>query len=449
MLLIFHLKNNNKAIFIIKIRFTEERKQGTGIGHWRTRIMTEPNIFTQYLDKRKSLVKNKKILQTSYTPDYLPHRDDKINEIVEIVAPSLNKDKPSNILIIGKTGTGKTAVISFIGKELKKADPEEENCSFIYLNCEIVDTPYGILYNIANHIISDPSRKIPFTGWSTDKILSELTSYIDEKNKIFIIVLDEIDRSFQKNGDDIFYYLTSINDKLENSTVAIIGITNNTKFTEFLSPRIKSRLGEEKIIFPPYNVEQLKDILYDRAKEAFEDGILSDGVIPYCAALTAQEGGDARRALDLLRMSADIAERNGDQIISEAHVKSAKNKIEIDAVSEVVKTLNIQSKMVLMSIIRNSEDGQTTMITGDVYSTYKFLCEATGTSVITQRRVADLISELDMLGIVHARVKSFGRAGRTKEIELNIPLNIVNNLKADEIFKGLENYKSSKQTTLM
>ena len=204
--------------------------------------MTEPNIFTQYLQKRNSLVKNKKILQSSYIPENLPHRDDKINEIVEIVAPSLNKDKPSNILIIGKTGTGKTAVMNYIGKELKKADPDEESCSFIYINCEIVDTPYGILYNIANQIISDPSRKIPFTGWSSEKILSELTSYVDEKNKIFIIVLDEIDRSFQKNGDDIFYYLTSINDKLQNSTVSIIGITSPVRSAPS-APGLPSRRG--------------------------------------------------------------------------------------------------------------------------------------------------------------------------------------------------------------
>jgi len=411
--------------------------------------MSESNIFTQYMEKRNVLVKNKKILQSSYIPEKLPHRNDKINEIVEIIAPSLNKDKPSNILIIGKTGTGKTAVMNYIGKELKKADPEEKNCSFIYINCEIVDTPYGILYNIANQIISDPSRRIPFTGWSLEKILSELTAYIEEADKIFIVVLDEIDRSFQKNGDDIFYYLTSINDQLKSSRVSIIGITNNTKFTELLSTRIKSRLGEEKIIFPPYNVNQLQDILYDRAKEAFDDGILAEGVIPYCAALSAQEMGDARRALDLLRMSADIAERNGDTSITEAHVKSAKSKIELDAVSEVIKTLTVQSKLVLMSVIKNTEQGMNTMITGDVYSTYKFLCEITGQSVITQRRVADLISELDMLGIVHARVKSFGRAGRTKEIELSTPKELISLVKSDELFKDIDNYKPPKQTTLI
>ena len=408
--------------------------------------MTETNIFTQYMQKRNVIVKNKKILQSSYIPENLPHRMDKIREIVEIIAPSLNKDKPSNILIFGKTGTGKTAVMNFVGKELKKADEEQQNCSFIYVNCEVVDTTYGILYNISNQIITDPSKRIPFTGWSLDKILAELTDYIGKQDKVFIIVLDEIDRSFQKNGDDIFYYLTTINEVLQNSKVSIIGITNNVNFTELLGQRVKSRLGEEKIIFPPYNVEQLQDILEARARDAFDEGVLDDDVIPYCAALSAQEMGDARRALDLLRMAADFAERNGDTRVTGAHVRYAKNKIELDAVSEIVKTLTIQSKIVLMSIIRNTENDMTTMTTGDVYSMYKFICESIGQSVLTQRRVAGLISELDMLGIIHARVKSFGRAGRTKEIELSTPKEIISMIKNDEIFKGM---KDRKQTTLM
>lgn len=411
--------------------------------------MVEDNIFTQYMQKRNVIVRNKKILQSSYIPENLPHRMDKIKEIVEIIAPSLNKDKPSNILIFGKTGTGKTAVINFVGKELRKADEEQQNCSFIYVNCEVVDTTYGILYNISNQIITDPSKRIPFTGWSLDKILAEITNYIDKQDKVFIIVLDEIDRSFQKNGDDIFYYLTTINEVLQNSKVSIIGITNNANFTELLGQRVKSRLGEEKIIFPPYNVEQLQDILYARAKDAFDEGVLDDDVIPYCAALSAQEMGDARRALDLLRMAADFAERNGDNKVTGAHVRYAKNKIELDAVSEVVKTLTIQSKIVLMSIIRNTDEGMTTMTTGDVYATYKFICETIGQSVLTQRRVAGLISELDMLGIIHARVKSFGRAGRTKEIELSTPKEIISMIKNDEIFRGFESLKPRKQTTLM
>ncbi|WII08101.1 orc1/cdc6 family replication initiation protein [Methanomassiliicoccales archaeon LGM-RCC1] len=412
--------------------------------------MTEPNIFNQYLNKRKDLVRYKKYLQTDYIPESLPHRDDLLNQLVEIIAPSLNKIKPSNILIIGQTGTGKTVTVNFLGKELKKADSAEENVSLIYINCEITDTPYGILYNIANTIITDSSKKVPYTGWSVDKIIEELKNYMEEQKKIFIVVLDEIDRSINKNGDDVFYYLTSINNSLKESKISVIGISNNPKFTDLLSSKIKSRLCEEKIIFPPYSVEEINDILLERANNAFDEGILDVGVIPYCAAITAQDGGDARRAISLLKLSAEIAERNGDPVITEAHVKSAKNKFEMDAVTEIVKkALNDQLKIVLMSIIKITEKGQKTMITGEVYSSYKDICEIIGYSSLTQRRVADMISELDMLGLIYARVKSYGRNGRTKEIELNLSRDIVDLLKEDELFKDLVNYKPPKQTTLI
>ncbi|MDR1405057.1 MAG: AAA family ATPase [Candidatus Methanoplasma sp.] len=406
------------------------------------------SIFDRSINRRNTLIKNRNILQTTYIPDQLPHREKEINNIVEIITPSLNKDKPSNILVIGKTGTGKTAVLNYIGKELLKADPEKKNCSFIYVNCEIVDNPYGILYNISNQIITDHNSKIPFTGWSLDRVYETILFYIDKENKVFIIVLDEIDRILQKNGDDIFYFLTTMNEILKESKISIIGVTNNTKFTELLTPRIKSRLGEEKVVFPPYNPEQLQDILRKRAEFAFEPGVLADDVIPYCAAISAQISGDARRALDFLKVSAEIAERNGDSIITEAHVNSARSKIELDAVVEVIKTLPAQSKIVLMSIIKNHESKSTVVITGDVYSVYKEICSALNCVVLKEKRVADLISELDMLGIVHARVKSFGRNGRTREIELNINKDIIDFVVKDELFEPLLKHKPIKQTTL-
>ncbi len=409
-------------------------------------LENESNIFTQYIKSRPRLVKNSKILQTTYIPDNLPHRKDQIDALVEIIAPALKGDKPSNVLIIGKTGTGKTAVVTHIGKELKKADPTESNVCFIYINCEVNDTNYGILYSISNQISDDAVNKIPFTGWSLDKILTALTEIIDKENKVFVVVLDEIDRSIQKNGDDIFYYLTTINEVLKESRVTIIGITNNAKFTDLLSPKIKSRLGEEKIVFPPYNVDQLKDILYNRAAIAFDEGVLDEDVIPYCAALSAQEMGDARKALELLRISAEIAERNGDLKVTSAHVHSARSKIEVDAIVEVIKTLTIQSKILLMGIIRNTEIDLSPMTTGDTYTSYKHVAESIGQSVLTQRRITGLIQELDMLGIIHARVKSNGRTGRTKEIELCIPKDIVNMVKEDDIFSE---YHPPKQTTLM
>ena len=410
--------------------------------------MTGDSIFKHYLEKKNTLIKDRGILQTTYVPEQLLHRESQINDIVDIVGPSLNKEQPSNILIIGKTGTGKTAVVNYVGKELMKEDAGNNNCCYIYVNCEVIDTPYSILYNISNQIITDPNNKIPFTGWSLDKIFNEITKVIDNENKVFIIVLDEIDKSFKKNGDDIFYFLTTVNTMLKRSRVSIIGITNNSKFTEeCLSPKIRSRLGEEKIIFPPYSLDQLIDILNDRAKIAFYPDVLEPSVINYCAAVSAQDSGDARKALDLLRIAADIAERNSDSMITPAHVDFARQKIELDAFTEIIKTLTDQSKIVLRSIIDNPKSENGYVNTGDVYVTYTNIANQLYLPILTQRRVADLISELDMLGIINARVKSFGRKGRTKEINVNLSKDVINLLNSDDLFQNFSHKSSVSQTT--
>ncbi|MDI3541314.1 MAG: archaeal cell division control protein 6 [Candidatus Methanomethylophilaceae archaeon] len=375
---------------------------------------------------------------------------EEIQQIASILATALHGNRPSNIMIFGKTGTGKTASVKFLGKELQRVDQNLQNVRFIYMNCEVVDTQYGVLQNIGNQIIINFEQRIPFTGWSTERVYNILMNKMDEEDKVFIIVLDEIDKLFYKSGDDVLYHLTKMNDDLRRSKLSVIGISNDLKFTEFMDPRVRSRLGEEKMVFPPYNAEQLRDILAQRAELAFEPGALEESVIPLCAALSAQEMGDARRALDLLRISAEIAERNGDDRVTEAHVLKAKNKIELDAISEAVRTLPTQSKLVLFSIINNDDKGNRYMTTGDVYSEYKQLAEAAGVSILTQRRITDLISEMDMLGIIHARVKSFGRGGRTKEIELSVPkMETKQILEDDEELRPLKNYRPATQTTLI
>ncbi|MDD1746837.1 MAG: ORC1-type DNA replication protein [Methanomassiliicoccales archaeon] len=410
----------------------------------------EENVFKQYLTGKQIFRNNREILRPSYIPGDLPHRQGQIHQLAQIMVTALKGERPSNVLIFGKTGTGKTAVVKYLGNEIKKADSELNRVIFLYMNCEVVDTQYGVLQNIGNQFIQDFEDRIPFTGWSTERVYNILREKVDEQSRVIIIVLDEIDKLVYKSGDDVLYHLSKINDDLKNARVSVIGISNDLKFTEFLDPRVKSRLGEEKLVFPPYNAEQLQDILHQRATLAFDVGILEGAVIPLCSALAAQEHGDARRALDLLRIAAEIAERNNDDHITEAHVYKAKNKIELDCVTEAVKTLPTQSKLVLLGILLNEEKNNGRMTTGDVYETYRDLCKIVGVACLTQRRVTDLISELDMLGIIHARVKSFGRGGRTKEIEAAVPLaETMRTLEEDEILQMLKNYKPKTQTTLM
>ncbi len=412
--------------------------------------MDDASIFQPYLNSRRIFQRNREILRPSYIPDELPHRKQQINQLASILVTALKGERPSNVLIFGKTGTGKTAAVKYLGKEIKKADSEFNRVNYLYMNCEVVDTQYGVLQNIGNMFIDNFNERIPFTGWSTERVYNILREKIDDSNRVVIIVLDEIDKLVYKSGDDVLYHLSRINDDLQNAKVSLIGISNDLKFTEFLDPRVKSRLGEEKMVFPPYNAEQLNDILMQRSNLAFYSDVIDAGVLPLCSALAAQEHGDARRALDLLRVAAEIAERNADDKVTEAHVFKAKNKIELDCITEAIKTLPTQSKLVLMSIMLNEERDDGKLTTGDVYEVYRELSKAVGVTMLTQRRVTDLISELDMLGIIHARVKSFGRGGRTKEIESSVPLIETKRLlEEDEILQSIKNFKPKNQTTLI
>jgi cell division control protein 6 len=421
------------------------------------------------------IFENKEVLRPSYTPHRLPHREEQINNMATILVTALRGDTPSNILIYGKTGTGKTASAKFVSEELESTSRKYEvPCEVEYINCEVTDTQYRVLAQLANKFIEkneevvadrldelgdlaerigsgsgadDPVadtefadrealeeriaelevdlesfEPVPMTGWPTDRVYSAFFDAVDYHERVVVIMLDEIDKLVEKSGDDTLYNLSRMNSELENSRISIMGISNDLKFTDFLDPRVKSSLGEEEIVFPPYDATQLRDILQQRADVAFKPDSLTEDVIPLCAAFAAQEHGDARRALDLLRTAGELAERDRTEMVNEGHVRQAQEKIELDRVVEVVRTLPTQSKLVLYATTLLEKNGVHNINTGEVFNIYKRLCQEIDADVLTQRRVTDLISELDMLGIVNAVVVSKGRYGRTKEISLSVPI---------------------------
>jgi len=214
---------------------------------------------------------------------------------------------------------------------------------------------------------------------------------------------------------------------LKNSSVTIVGITNDLGFINNLDPRIKSSLSEEELIFPPYDAVQLQDILKMRAKDAFVGESISPGVIEKCAALAAQEHGDARRALDLLRVSAELAERSGVQLVKIEHVDTAEDKIDVDSTVELIKAQPRQSQAVLWAIMKSEK--KSNIETGDIIDFYHQVCRENSLKALTQRRVSDLIAEMDLFGIINSKVVSKGRYGRTRVISLEVSDHVYNKLK--------------------
>lgn len=379
----------------------------------------------------RNLFKNKQILQSNYFPELVGHRDKEIKCIASILAPSLLGQKTSNLFIYGKTGTGKTLSVQHVSAELSKRASENKILRIEYLNCKlkkVADTEYRILAELIKKL----GGSVPATGLPTDQVYLKFLEILENsKEKIFILILDEIDQAVKKISDEFLYNLTRLNSELKNVQIVIVGISNDLRFLDMIDQRVRSSLSEEELVFPPYNALQLQEILKKRAADSFTEGVVNEGVIAKCAAFAAREHGDARRALDLLRVAGEIAERESSPKICIKHIDLANDKIERDKILDIIETEPKQFQLVLFSIFELITKTKENIFTGDIYSYYTELCKKVNIESLTQRRVSDILAEFDMLGLINARVISKGRQGRTREIKLAIPENLLS--KAKEI----------------
>jgi len=397
------------------------------------------NIFDSF--DKKSIFRDKSLLQTNYQPEDILHREEQIKQIASILAPVLRGERASNLFLYGKTGTGKTLSIKFVSDKLLKRVKKESGfkLNIAYLNCKlkkVSDTEYRILAEL----IKKFGGTIPQTGLPTQSVYNKFIEIIDSEKQLLVLILDEIDQTVKKISDDFLYNLTRLNSELTQSQICLVGVSNDLTFLDGLDPRVRSSLSEEEIVFAPYNALQLREILNKRAELAFKENILVEGVIAKCAAFAAREHGDARRALDLLRIAGELAERDGSLKIKLEHIDQANNKIERDKILDVIKSEPKQFQFVLYSIIKLTENQSNEPIfTGDIYNFYQDLCLKNKSEVLTQRRVSDIVQEFDMLGIINVRVISKGRGGRMREIKLAITNNIAK--KAKEIIENSLDYQ--------
>lgn len=379
------------------------------------------NVFERFL-KSTNIFKNRQVLRHDHIPEKFPHREKQIRYLGEIMAPLLRNFRCSNIFLYGKTGTGKTAVIKYVlDKLVHKSLEVGVPIKIGYVNCRLIGTEYRVLASLCECI----GLKVPFTGLAVGEVFDRFKSGLDLHSFFFIVVLDEIDALIKTRGDTLLYELTRINEDLSSSKISIVGISNDLRFKELLDPRVLSSLSEEEIVFKPYDADELKDILWDRAKSAFRGNVLLEGAVSLCAAKAAAEHGDARRALDLLRVAGELAEREGAEIVTEDNIRRAEKRIEHDRIAEAIKNLPSHSKIVLCSVYLLHRAKLNFAITGDIYEIYRELCGSSGITPLTQRRVSGLINELDIIGLLNTRVVSMGRYGRTKKIRLSIAHGLV------------------------
>ncbi len=388
------------------------------------------------------IFQNREVLSPHFTPKKLVFREKEINGIERAVAPSLKGDRGRNLFIYGKTGTGKTSCVNYVIEEIKSIPNTRARIS--YINCKIYNSRFKVLAKITGDHLPTYAKR----GYGAVDLYERLRNWVEEDNKIFVAVLDEID--MVKDLDDLIYTLTRINSDIKAGGVSMIGISNRVSFKEDLDPRSLSTLYETELVFPPYYATELYAIIKERATAGFKKGAISDEVLHYIAAQAAKEGGDARYSLKVLSKTGELGEERKLTEVTMKEAQDAARLAEDESVYELIGTLPEHQKLVLYSVSLLTQSGgtykkltdgvDTYLFSGEIYNRYKGICESMKKEPKSERWYRKYLSELEMQGLIAAFESGKGIRGHTKLVKLLVPARKTRDVLEKDLF-GVPEHK--------
>lgn len=375
-------------------------------------------------DRADTIFRNEDVLREDWRPDAIIGRDDEMTKYHDALQPVIRGAQPLNIFLYGKTGVGKTVATELILDQLQDdaADYDDLDVTVEYLRCNSLNSSYQVVAHLINSLKPD-GEEIATTGYDQQTLFNILWDELDRIGGTVLIVLDEIDNI--GTDDDILYELprARANGYVTAAKPGVIGISNDFKFRDRLSPKVKDSLCDEEIEFPPYGADQLIEILEDRAGQAFQDDALDDGVVPLCAGIAARDSGSARQALRLLYQAGTVAANQDAPQVTEAHVREAEDQLQREEIADKIRDLTTHAHLILAAVVKHHVQGGTPLRTREIYPAYQELAHEAGIDPLVLRRMRDHLSELALYSVLDRRKRNDGyNKGSYHEFSLAIPV---------------------------
>jgi len=350
-------------------------------------------------------------------------REKQLTRIISHLTPILDSAYPPSALIYGPTGSGKTVslihVLSTFGKVAEKHGIKFQ---YRYIDLTSPKTYFGSLNEIAMAL--DDSNRRYRKGIPIEYMQDRIAKAINAYHGYLVLLVDEVD-NIRPNPDALLTYLAKTLPRKVSCRIILILLTNRLDWEKTLDPRILSFLKKTDVIFEPYDALDLLEILKLRAEKALRTEKVDEAALNKVAAYASRETGDARKAVELLAKAVEVAEEDSGYLGLD-EVDLAESRLEVDKTTELINALAAQQRLALQASYTILAKGKMKVYTGQTYEVYRDLCHGYGTRPLTQRRFCDMISFLDLYGLINARVVSRGRYGKTREIMGSLPEKVIN-----------------------
>ena len=349
-------------------------------------------------------------------------RDNEIKELSSHFAGILRGGHPCHLAVWGKTGTGKTLTLNyFLNLLCELCQNKNIPIRYEYLNLSTPRPCFRALNDLA--CVLNASKR-----YKNGISLEDLMLFIEEKlanyKGYLILYIDEVD-NVRRDKDTFMRFLIRRLPQQIPAKLILVFASNQLDWPDHLDPRVKSFFKVNELIFKPYDAVDLQRILQVRVEKALEEKAVDDGVMDKIAAMASREHGDARKAVALLAKSAYLAEKESTNITLET-VDEAATEIEKDRYLTLLRTAPTQMQAAMAGIIEAVRQSDKQLIgTGEAYDAYKVFCGKAGIRPISGRAFGDIIAELDIYSLIRSRIISKGRYGRTREIILGLPQELI------------------------
>jgi archaeal cell division control protein 6 len=377
------------------------------------------------VEKENLLFAKKTFLDNLTLPSKIIGREMKAKELIRFLLGYKQGLVVPFVSVYGRSGSGKSTVVKFVCENL------DEDVSYAFVNLRKARTVFGC----ANLILAELGQPSLKSAQGINIAIEEISNTIEQglskkKNntRLFILVLDEFDvLLYDKRGkpSDFIYKLLVMEEKLREKgyLMCIIAISNNVMSDYEIDDRVRSRIGTSEVFFEPYRLQTVLALLKDRAEKAFSEPVDSE-ILQYCAALSSEEHGDARRAIDLLRIAAEIAGKRGEKI-SKKHIDEAVWQLQKDRISTTLSSASSHLKLTAAALARISYlTEEVWHSTSTLYDQYRHIMSK-DSKQLTYRRFSELLTELENMGLVVSHTSSKGRRGYGTQYKLVVSPEIV------------------------